>query len=471
MIGKWFALAAGTVLLGALFGCVAVGPNYVEPAVEPPDAWQVELAAGVKSGTPALRQWWQVFADADLTRLIGAAEGANPNVRIAMARVAEARARRGVSAGAYAPALAAGGDATRFGLGDDLRAPDSPSADWRYTSGLDASWEIDFWGRIRRGVEVADANIEAAIEDYRDVLVALYAEVSVNYIEVRSLQTRIRHAEGNARIQAASLQLAKDRFAAELVPEIDVQQAELALATTEAAIPQLRIGLSAALNRLAVLTGRPPAGVRELLGADGSIPVVPPSVLVGLPADLLRQRPDVRAAERRLAAQTAQVGVATAELFPKFSLSGAFGFQGTVHVFDYNHNRNWSFGPSFQWRLFEGGRIRNQIKAEDARVEQALSSYELAILSAYEDFENAVTAYLEEGRREAALQRSVAAAGKALELVLELYRTGLTDFQNVLDMQRSATVQQDAHAQSQGQLAGNLVRIYKAMGGGWQVNE
>ncbi len=455
----------GTLVL--LSGCVTVGPEYEEPPLAAPDAWHTDLVGGVSEGQPSLRTWWRVFEDPVLEHLIAAAEESSPDLKIAVGRVSEARALRGVAAGAYFPEAAATGDAARVGTGAERALGGESSTDWFYSNGLGATWEIDFWGRVRRSVEAADAQLAASIEDYRDVQVTLYGDVAINYLEARALQVRIRYAEANAEIQRASLQLALDRLEAELVPEIDVRQAELALASTEAAIPQLRSFLNAAVNRLAVLTGSIAEEIDMLMAGIGEVPDVPPSVLVGAPAEVLRQRPDVRRAERLLAAQTARVGVATAELYPRFSLSGTLAFEGDGDIYD-AANRVWSFGPAFRWRLFEGGRIRSQIAVEDARVEQALAAYELTVLSAFEDFENAVTAYLEETRRMAALKRSVVAAGKALELVLELYRTGLTDFQNVLDMQRSATQQEDAFAESEGRVAANLVRVYRAMGGGWK---
>ena len=262
------------------------------------------------------------------------------------------------------------------------------------------------------------------------------------------------------------MQLTRDRFEAQIAPELDVQQAELTLSSTEATLPPLRRGLANAVHRLGVLMGEHPQALYELLGEAAPIPSAPEEIAVGIPADLLRQRPDIRRAERDLAAQTARIGVATADLYPAFSIFGSIGLTATSDLFQ-SSNQGWSLGPQFRWNLFDGGRVRNLINVEDARTEQAYFAYEETVLFALEDVENALAAYVEEQRRVVYLERSVTAAERSVELVKTLYRTGLTDFQNVRDSERSLAVQQDLLAESQGLVVQALVLLYRALGGGW----
>ncbi|MEN8151515.1 MAG: efflux transporter outer membrane subunit, partial [Planctomycetota bacterium] len=341
--------------------------------------------------------------------------------------------------------------------------------DTSFSAGFDASWELDVWGRVSRAVESADAAIEASIEDWRDLQVILYAEVALSYLEARALQERIRYAEANVEIQKGSLKLTNDRFEAEISPELDVRQAELNLASTEASIPALRGYLSATINRISVLLGENPGPLREEFEDAAGIPAPPEQVFVGIPANLLRQRPDVRSAERKLAAQTARIGVATADLYPTFRIDGFLTQQtvGTTAGFFSTDNTAWSIIPGIRWNLFDGGRVRAVIDVEDERTKQALLFYEQTVLVALEEVENALTAYLREKERLAALTRAVRAAERSVELSRTLYTTGISDFQNVLDMERELARQQDSLAASEGIVAQSLVQLYKALGGGW----
>ncbi len=311
------------------------------------------------------------------------------------------------------------------------------------------------------------------MEDYRDVLVVLYADVSTNYVEVRALQDRIKYVRGNIETQRKSLTLTKDRFNAGLAPLLDVEQAELNLAMTESSLPTLEMLLVQTINRLGVLLGEHPDSLHVELAKPASIPKPFEQITVGLPVELLRQRPDVRQAERELAAQTALIGVAKADLYPSFSLFGTFEIAANdfSDVFDYSQSRMHSFGPSFTWNIFDGGRIRNQIRVQDARTEQALVRYEQAVLNALEDVENAMVSYIQEDIRRDALERSVIAARKSTELVSTLYITGLTDFQNVQEMERFQFEQEDKFAESEGLVIQNLISIYRSLGGGWNPGE
>jgi len=458
--------------MGFLQGCVTVGPDYVPPETRMPGFWYQQATGGLAEGEDELQTWWTSFNDPMLDDLIRRAAEGNVDLKVAAARMQEAYALRGLAAGEFYPDVKAAGAIQRDRVSEGV----SPIMAGRgrtdnfYRVGASAGWEVDLWGRIRRSVESADAGIEASIEDYRDVLVLLFAEVAGNYVEARTLQARIRYAETNAELQRGTLQLTRDRFEAGIAPELDVHQAELNLAITESTIPTLHSSLIQAINRLSVLLGEQPGALQAELRDSGDIPDPPRQILVGIPANLLRQRPDIRAAERRLASQTARIGVAVADLYPRFDLFGTIGLEAfdTGDYFDAG-NKTWSLGSSLFWSIFDGGRIRSAVRVEEARAEQAFQIYEQTILLALEDVEDAMTAYARELEREESLKRAVTAAEQSVELVDTLYRTGLTDFQNVLDMQRSLAVQQDTLARSEGNVVATIIGIYRALGGGWGI--
>jgi NodT family efflux transporter outer membrane factor (OMF) lipoprotein len=436
-------------------GCT-VGPDYVIPDTEMPDAWNQELTRGLTDGQADMQTWWFILDDPILDDLIEKANEGNLDLKTAMSRINQARAQLGIRVSE-----------------NGLLAPPSGNVDQTnlHRAGLDSTWEIDVFGRISRSVESASANLDASIENYRDIMIILYSEVALNYIQVRSLQARIQYAQNNIKLQKGTLQLTKDRLKAGLVPELDVEQAKLNLANTESVIPSLRSRKIQAINRLSVLIGQPPGQLEELMLNAQNIPDINEEIIVGLPAELLRQRPDIRSAERNLAAQTAQVGVATADLYPSFSLSGTFALEAqNLDDMDNWDSRTWGFGPAFRWNLFDGDRIRSNIRFQEALTEELLLQYEQTVLLALEEVENAMVAYKEEQIRLEATERSVVAAQKSVELVDTLYRSGLTDFQNVLDMQRSLSIQQDQLAESEGFVVQNLIRIYKSLGGGWSID-
>jgi multidrug efflux system outer membrane protein len=455
-------------------GC-KVGPDYIPPQYEPPLTWHGAGTDGITEGPADIQQWWTVFNDSTLEELIEAAHAQNLDLRQAYARVIEARAGVSFTAGQYWPTVDAVGFYQRSRVSQNgLVAPVTGGPDETNLNsvGLDSSWEIDVFGRIGRAVESAIASFHASVEDYRDILVSLYADVASNYIDIRSLQARIKYAQDNVEAQKGSVELTRNRYDAGLVPQLDVQQAELNLATTESAIPTLRQLESQAIYRASVLLGLPPAALVDRLSPPSEIPVPPAEVTAYLPAELMRQRPDIRRAERLLAGQVADIGVATADLYPAFSLSGVFTLQAQ-QINDVGNwdSRAWSFGPAFRWNLFDGNRIRSNIRIQESRAQQALIGYEQTVLLALEEVEDAMVALAEERQRLEALQRSVTAAQKSVELVLSLYRNGLTDFQNVLDTQRALAVQEDQLAQSAGLVAKNLVALYIALGGGWNLGE
>jgi NodT family efflux transporter outer membrane factor (OMF) lipoprotein len=457
-----------------LSGCT-VGPDYAQPEVETvPDAWNAAAVKGLAEGESSIQTWWTVFDDDVLTSLIERSRTSNLTLREAMWRVEEARSLRGVVAGQRVPQVGLNGNANRSKPsensvpGGEALPPEFFESQNLFDLGVAASWELDLWGRIRRQVEAADAEVAASVEDYRDVLVTLFAEVATNYVNVRALQERLRYANANVEAQERTLQLTRDRFDSGLVSALDVAQAESNLANTRALIPTLEQQLTIAFNRLAVLLAMTPGALDNELSAEAPIPIEPEAVTRGLPADLLRQRPDIRAAERRLAAQTARIGVATAELYPQFSLTGFLGLQSTSGSDLFNSDSvTWSVGLPVRWRLFEGGAVRSQIAAEQARTAQLIARYEQSVLLALEEVEDAMVSYSKEVSRRARLTESVDATQRSLELVLTQYTAGLTDFQNVLDTQRSLLLREDDLAASEGIVIKNLVDLYRALGGGW----
>jgi multidrug efflux system outer membrane protein len=472
-IPGWTIRRAGaTALLVAMFtlaGCM-VGPDYQPPETPMPEAWDQELPDGVETGEADLATWWESFGDPMLSELVRKAKDGNKGLDIAVARIREARAARQVAAGELYPPVNAYGSSARSQASENVSPVPLPGSRTGnlHSYGFDSSWELDVFGRIRRSVEAADATVEATEEDYRDVLVTLYAEVALNYVDVRTFQALIRSASGNVEAQRRTMQLTKDRFEADIASGLDVAQAEANLARSEADIPLFRIGLEAAINRLSTLIGEQPGPLREKLIEDAPIPAVPAEIALGVPADLLRRRPDIRAAERQLAAQTARIGVATADLYPRFSLSGFFAFESREldNLFE-GGSLTWGIGPAFRWNLFDGGRIRGLIDIEDARTEQALAVYERSVLLALEEVETSIVSYHMDLDRRAILERAVDAFQRSASLADDLYRKGLTSFLNVLDAQRELFLQQNELAGSQGDVVRDVVRIYKALGGGW----
>jgi NodT family efflux transporter outer membrane factor (OMF) lipoprotein len=453
------------LLLAGLAGC-AVGPDYVAPQISAPQAWHAELRGGATADQAdplALASWWTTLKDPTLTSLIDRAVRGNLDLKKAQARVREARARRGISQSDLFPTLKATGSATYSrNSGEASTAQDS------YSVGLDASWELDVFGGVRRSVEAATADLQASGEDLRNVLVSLLGEVALNYIEARTFQARLVVAEANLAAQTETYELTSMRVQAGLTTVLDAEQATYTLESTRSQIPTLQSGLEEAKNRLAILLGEHPGAVHAELAERQPIPVPSLEVAVGVPADLLRRRPDVRQAERRLAAQTAQIGVATAELYPKFSLLGSIGLNALdlTNLFS-AASRAYSIGPTVSWRLFDAGAVRKNIEVQSALQEQALIQYEATVLTALEEVENALVAFVEEQRRREALREASRAAERAVTLAQAQYGAGLVDFRSVLDAQRSLLSLQDQLAQSEGTVTSNVVRLYKALGGGW----
>jgi NodT family efflux transporter outer membrane factor (OMF) lipoprotein len=466
----WFAATMSLAVLPA--GCV-VGNDYIPVSKEMPLAWKQPLSSVMKSEPNMPARWWEIFGDAELNHLVELAVANNQDVKAAFSRLEASRALRDYTTGQYYPTVDATGSYTRYQTSKDGAAQmrDEPDPVNLHSGGFDFLWEIDLFGKIKRSVESSKASYQASIEDYRDVMVTLLADVCRNYVDLRTTQMRIAYAEDNIKIQRDTLGLTKNRYESEIAGELDVRQAELNLANTQAEIPSLRIAETGSRNRLAVLVGQMPGTLEEQLRQRRPLPSIKEKIAVGLPADLLRQRPDIRRAERQLAAQTAQIGVATADLYPSLQLMGTFEIQSRqLSGLGNIHNKAYSFGPGAQWRLFDANRIKNTIKMEEAGTRELLARWENAVLLAAEEVENAMVSYVQQGERTGSLDNSVKASLRSLELVESQYKNGLTDFQNVLDMQRTLFGQQDKLAASQGEELKSLVRIYKGFGGGWQID-
>jgi multidrug efflux system outer membrane protein len=462
--GIWFAI----FILITLIGCTTVGPDYHPPEMSMPDVWHAppkEEPATQGSAPESLASWWTAFNDTELNSLIEQAVSGNLALKEALARLREARASRGMVEADRYPTLDAGGSLTRSGGGKDAGRGQSTDL---YALSFDAGWEIDIFGGVSRSVEAAEAEVQAGQEDLRDILVSFISEVALNYIDVRTYQARLTVTHANLDAQEKTYQLTLFRYQAGLSDELAVQQARYNLMSTRSQIPTLRSGLNEAMNRIAVLLGEQPGNVHGELEEIKPIPVSPLKIAVGVPADILRRRPDIRKAERNLAAATAQIGVAMSELYPKFKLVGSIGLEslssGSLLSWA---NRIWQIGPGITWNIFNTGAVRQNIAAKTALRDQALYQYESTVLDALEEVKNALMAYSEEHGKRDDLVETTQAAQKAVDLAQQKYQAGLSDFSNILDAQRSLLSFQDQLVQSNGTIASNLVRLYKALGGGW----
>jgi multidrug efflux system outer membrane protein len=477
-------LGAGVLLLVELMGC-AVGPNYQMPDMRTPAMWSEAPQNGVTTQPLQRTRWWRTFNDPVLDALVERAVRANIDLRQAEARVREARALRGVAAADFWPTSNVSGSYARSRRSENASAaqvgplngsptlgggvPSGELEQGLFQSGFDARWEIDLFGGVRRSIEAADADLAASVEDLRGVLVTLLAEVARNYVEVRGFQRRVDIAQDNIRSQQDTLELTRARFDAGLTSELDVAQAASQLATTQAQVPTLETAVRQGIHRLSVLLGLAPGALLPELSQEAPVPPAPPGVPVGLPSDLLRRRPDVRRAERQVAAATARIGVAVADLFPRLALTGSLGLQSNLLAdLPLGSSRFWSVGPTLTWPIFDAGRVRANIQVQGAREEQRLAQYEQAVLTALEEVENALVAYSRELVRRDKLAGAVEANQRAVELANELYTRGLGDFLNVLESQRSLFASQSDLVQSEAAVSANVVALYKALGGGWE---
>ena len=463
------------IALVLLAGCV-VGPNYKPPDERAPAKWATHLAAGESVAPAALAHWWTSFKDPELNTLVGAAVRSNFTLRVAEDRVREARAEREVASGGRWPSAGASVAYLRNRYGANSypplgHLPGVPLNYDLYTVGFDAAWELDLFGGVRRAVEASSAEVGAAEYARRDVLVSVLAEVARNYIDARAYQERLAIARRNVMAEQGILALTRSRYRSGLASDLEVEQASAVLTSTEARLPAIESRFAQSVNHLSVVLGENPGAMLNEMSRVAPIPLTPPVVPVGLPSDLLRRRPDVERAERELAASTAEIGAAEAELFPKVSLMGGLGVTSTStsNLLEYA-SRYWSAGPALQWNILEGGRLRANVRVQKARAARALDTYRQTVLVALEDAENALIAYSKERTRRRWLAQSVQSSEAAFRLSSERYRSGLVDFLNVLDAERTLYAAQDALVESTKSVSLDLVQLYKALGGGWQLD-
>jgi multidrug efflux system outer membrane protein len=466
------------LVVAASTGC-AIGPRYTPPKPPVPSRWAE--SAVVPASAKTLEHWWAAFQDPTLDSLVARAVEGNLDLRMAAARVREARAARGIAAAAGLPQLGFEGAYARtrrseavppFKTASPAASPFGPREQNAFELGFDASWELDVFGGVRRDREAALADVQASQEAQRDVLVTLLAEVARTYTELRGAQRQLGILDDTLRSQKDTLGLVQARFDAGLATALDVSRAEGLLATTTALRPPLERLVKEASHRLGVLLGQEPGALLAELEGARPIPTAPPEVPDGLPSELLARRPDIRRAERELAAATARVGVARADLFPRFSIVGGFGrLSQDAADLDSGRSGFWSFIPRVRWPIVSGGRIRANVRVQGARQEQALLRYEKAVLTALEEVENALVAHAREARRQTALREAVVAERRALDLATHRYMGGLENFLSVLDAQRAVFTAEDQLAQSEKDGTLTLIALYKALGGGWSALE
>ncbi len=476
------ATLAFLVLALLTTGCT-LGPNFVRPKAKVQAHWLEDYDPHIKSAPTDLKEWWKVFNDPTLNELIETAYKQNLDLQITGLRIYEARARLGVAVGyQYPQEQTIGASATANQISD--RAPNSATADKYFTdyqTRFDASWELDLWGRYRRGVESATASLYAAIANYDDALVSLTAEVARTYVLIRTYEERLKFARENVKNQEKALQLAWARYEEGVTSELDVTQAASLLKQTESLIPKLEMQLRQAKNAMALLLGITPAEVQTILDKPGPIPTAPPEVVVGVPADLLRRRPDIRLAEYQAAAQCARIGIAKADLYPSFSLGGFIGFETSEKGSQLSNNNahfsdllskgsiGYLIGSFIRFPIFNYGRLKNKVRIEDARFQQLIANYKNTVLRAAKEVEDGMIGFLKAQEEARSISHSVAYYRQSMEIALLQYRAGDTSYQRVVDIQRDLTKEEDRLAAAQGAIATNLIATYKALGGGWQI--
>lgn len=457
-----------------------VGPDYEQPTAPLNPDWLEQETLTFPRDRAAVTDWWTVFNDPVLDRLVEIAYQQNLDLEAAGLRVVQARASRGIAVGDFFPQE----QAINGNLDNNSISRNETSAgDDRYfaTAGLslDVAWELDFWGKFRRGIETEDAVLLASIAEYDDVLVSLLAEVALTYVDIRTTEVRLELARANVTSQESSLEIADVRFRNGATTELDVTEARSTLANTQSTIPSLEADLRSAKLAMCVLLGRPPELLESELAGSTGIPIAPPEIAVGAPAELLRRRPDVRLAERLAAAQSAQIGVATADLLPSISITGSTGLATSTadppraigaDLIDVVNAQSFSgfIGLVVDWPILNYGRITNNIRVQDAAYQEAVADYRATVLDAAAEVEDALYSFLRTREQYDFLAESAEAAARSLELATTQYTEGSVNFVRVNDANTLLTDQQDAAAQSLGTIAEQLILAYKALGGGWE---
>ncbi|MCC8994658.1 MAG: efflux transporter outer membrane subunit [Candidatus Contendobacter sp.] len=451
--------------------CTMVGPDFSRPDVPWLAGWSGgSLATSTVRAKEGQRTqhdaWWRVFDDPVLDQLVAEAQRLNPGVRTAGMRILEARAQLGIAGSALYPQVQqVTGEVVRAGQ-EKSDGPDSTFT--AYSVGFAIAWELDFWGKFRRGIEAADAGYFASIAQYDDVQVLVAAQAAGLYASIRTIEQRLRIAQENAALQKRSLEITERLFKSGNESELDVQQAKSLYLGTLATIPELEGSLRQTQNALSVLLARPPGPLPEMATGREKIPVATLAVIVDLPADLLRRRPDVRAAEMQLAAQSALIGVSEAQIYPSIVLAGSLGLSASSLNWS-SRTLDWATGPALVWNVFDHGRLTNEVLVQDTRFQQLYEQYQDTVLRAARETDDAAVVFAKSLAQIDILKKAVLAAKRSLDIATTQYREGLVDFQRVLDSQRTLFSQQERLVTVRGLVTQGLIALYKAMGGGWQA--
>ncbi|MGR8929809.1 MAG: efflux transporter outer membrane subunit [Gammaproteobacteria bacterium] len=464
-------------LSSLMAGCFKLGPDFVPPEPKISESWLEQDNAVFKHGD--FREWWTVFNDPVLNRIIDTAYQQNLSLQAAAIRIMESRAKLGIAKGKLFPQK----QEINVGLSHNQHSayePNFTTFDRYYTEfgmGFDALWEVDIWGKFRRGIESADAMLAVSEFEYDDILVSLTAEVAASYTQIRAFEQRLKLAKENADLQHSSLRIADAQYRNGIATELDVEQAKSLLHATKALVSSLEIGLRQSKNALCVLLGIPPEHLADVLTETQAIPTAPPEVVVGIPADVIRRRPDVRREELKAAAQSAMIGVAKADLFPRLSLQGSIGAlagstQG-IDAFDVLGSQAMAakIGPTITWPILQYGRLKNNVRVQDAKFQEQIVNYQNTVLSALREVEDAMVGFLKTKEQIEDLQVSVDATRHAVEIALAQYRDGIEDYNRVINAQQFLVQQQDRLTNAQSEVARNLIALYKALGGGWEIRQ
>jgi NodT family efflux transporter outer membrane factor (OMF) lipoprotein len=455
--------AAAVVLVT---GCTTLGPDYSEPEADVGAAWTEAGDPRVDEAPAVEPKWWHVaFGDPDLDRLVEMALEENLTLRSAGLRVLQAQQQLAIAIGNQYPQQ-------QQITGSAARAKEQGVVFDDYSLGFNLSWEPDFWGRFRRAIESASADLDASVANYDAVLISLVSQVAQTYLLIRTFQRRLDVSRENIEAQTESLRITRAKFDAGEVSELDASQAEALLNNTIATQPSLEISLQQFKNTLATLLGKPPQDFDYLLAEDRGIPATPVEIAIGMPQDLVRRRPDIRIAERQLAAQSAQIGVAITDLYPSFAIGGSIGTNAdrTGDLFT-DASETFSLFGAFQWNVFNYGRLKSNVRLQDARFQQLLVDYRDTVLLAQADVENSIVAYLKSHEQLVSYEAAAAASQRSVETAVTQYQNGLITFNTVISTLQSNLDQQDLLAVAQGDVANNLVQVYRALGGGWEVRE
>ena len=472
-VGSWSMVLVGIVLAS----CAAVGPDYEQPAAPLPGAWESAQSAGLQATQYELIEWWEVFDDPVLNQLVETAHQQNYNLKLAGLKVLEARAQLGIAIGAQYPQQQfISGDVTRIGPSENAGQGDTSFNQYDLSASL--AWEMDLWGKFRRGIESADAALQASVANYDGAMVLITAQVVSTYVTIRTLEEQLRIAQENLKLQQRSYDIATVLYENGQDSELDVQQARSLFLNTKAAVPSLQAQVNLSRNAMDTLLGQT-NGYSETLITAGPIPDVPEQIAVGIPADLMRRRPDLRQAELQAVAQNAQVGVATADLYPSIALNGSLGVfsisrdvggGGGSNLFE-SDSIGYTAGASFTWPVLNYDRIRNNVRVQDARLQQAIVAYQELALEAAQEVDDAMESLAGAQAQKDILIDAVESAKRSNELSTLRYKEGFSDYQRVLDSQTSLITSQNRYAVAQGQAVQSVVAIYKALGGGWEVRE